>query len=195
MEAPKSRERRPAPERRAQILEAAASCIAEKGFHAATMDDLAQAAGLSKGSLYWHFKSKDDVFLALCDAVATSTFEAWDAREGEGSTFERFDTVVLQTLEQGSQLLELRPVWTEFFTHRSCRDRIAELYRAMRWRLAEAFERDGAEGRPLRGSPTAAAALLVGVIEGLGLQAMVDPEFDLKSHWVDGVEVLRGGFG
>jgi AcrR family transcriptional regulator len=51
MEAPKSRERRSAQERRAQILEAAVSCIAAKGFHAATMDDLARASGLSKGSL------------------------------------------------------------------------------------------------------------------------------------------------
>jgi hypothetical protein len=127
--------------------------------------------------------------------MATSTFEAWDAREGEGSTFDRFDTVVLQTLDAGSQLIALRPVWTEFFAHPRCRERIAGLYRDMRTRLAEGFERDGAQGRPLRGSPAAAAALLVGAVEGLGLQAMVDPEFDLKSHWADGVEVLRGGFG
>jgi AcrR family transcriptional regulator len=193
VEVSRSHERRPAKERRAQILAAAIRCIGDKGYHAATMDDLARASGLSKGSLYWHFESKEDVFLALCDAVASATFEAWDARGEDGSTFDRFDAVVSETLE-GSQLMDLRPVWAEFFTHPRCRDRIAEVYGDMRARLAAEFERAGAAGGVRRGTPAAAAALLVAAVEGLGLQAMVDAEFDLKSHWAASVEVLRGGF-
>ena len=44
------------------ILEAASRCFAEKGYAACSMDNIAQAAGLSKGGLYAHFKSKEELF-------------------------------------------------------------------------------------------------------------------------------------
>jgi len=56
-------------ERRAQILEAAIQVFARKGFDQARMDDLAAEAGLSKGALYWYFKSKDEIILALIGRV------------------------------------------------------------------------------------------------------------------------------
>ncbi|MEP7187772.1 MAG: helix-turn-helix domain-containing protein, partial [Roseiflexaceae bacterium] len=52
-------------ERRQAILAAAISVFAQHGFDAATTDDIARAAGLSKGGLYWHFKSKDDILAAI----------------------------------------------------------------------------------------------------------------------------------
>ena len=39
-------------ERRAQILQAALTCFARKGYHLTTMDDIVAESGLSKGSLY-----------------------------------------------------------------------------------------------------------------------------------------------
>ncbi|MEE8474443.1 MAG: helix-turn-helix domain-containing protein, partial [Myxococcota bacterium] len=62
-------------------MRAALHCFAGKGFHAATMDDLVRAAGLSKGSLYWHFDSKEEVFLALFDAFALELYGQWDVVE------------------------------------------------------------------------------------------------------------------
>jgi len=57
-------------ERRAQILEAARQIFAERGFHAAKMSDIAQAIGVSQGTLYHYFRSKDDLFLALLSTWA-----------------------------------------------------------------------------------------------------------------------------
>ena len=54
-------------ERRTQILDAAAQCFAEKGYHAASMDELVQLSGLSKGALYWHFKGKREIFRSLLE--------------------------------------------------------------------------------------------------------------------------------
>jgi AcrR family transcriptional regulator len=51
--------------RRQAILEAAIGVFAQHGFDAATTDDIARSAGLSKGGLYWHFKSKDDILAAI----------------------------------------------------------------------------------------------------------------------------------
>ncbi len=61
---PGSDRRRPAEVRRAQILDAAQRCFGAKGYHAATMDDLVRASGLSKGSLYWHFRSRSSMVAA-----------------------------------------------------------------------------------------------------------------------------------
>lgn len=51
--------------RRAQIFEAALQVCAEKGYFNTRVDDIAQRAGLSKGALYHHFSSKQELFLAL----------------------------------------------------------------------------------------------------------------------------------
>ena len=50
---------------RAHLLAAAGEVFADRGFHAATLDDVAAAAGFSKGAVYFHFKSKEDLYLAL----------------------------------------------------------------------------------------------------------------------------------
>ena len=47
----------------AEILETARKVFAKKGFADATMDEIAAAAGLAKGTLYLYFKSKRDVYL------------------------------------------------------------------------------------------------------------------------------------
>lgn len=47
------------------ILAAASRCFAEKGYSACSMDNVAQAAGLSKGGLYAHFSSKEDLFTTV----------------------------------------------------------------------------------------------------------------------------------
>jgi AcrR family transcriptional regulator len=53
--------------RRAQLFRAALAVCAEKGFHETTVDEIAARAGLSKGSLYYHFRSKEDLFLATLE--------------------------------------------------------------------------------------------------------------------------------
>ncbi len=49
---------------RASLVEAAAEVFAEKGFHAATLDDIAARAGLTKGAIYGNFKNKEELLLA-----------------------------------------------------------------------------------------------------------------------------------
>ena len=53
--------------RRRLILNAAIQVFAEKGFHQATMDDVAEKAELGKGTLYYYFHSKDEILLQLLE--------------------------------------------------------------------------------------------------------------------------------
>jgi AcrR family transcriptional regulator len=49
------------------ILEAAARIFSEKGFHATSMNDIAEAVNLQKASLYYHFGSKQEILISLLD--------------------------------------------------------------------------------------------------------------------------------
>jgi AcrR family transcriptional regulator len=51
------------------LLEAAAQVFAARGFHDASIDEIAAAAGFTKGAVYSNFKNKEDLFLALIEAA------------------------------------------------------------------------------------------------------------------------------
>ena len=54
---------------RNKILEATGALFAEKGFDATTMQDIMARSGLSKGAIYHHFKSKEEIMQALGDKM------------------------------------------------------------------------------------------------------------------------------
>ena len=51
--------------RRKEILDAAMRCYSKKGYHATTMDDITRESGLTKGGIYWHFKSKRELYIEM----------------------------------------------------------------------------------------------------------------------------------
>jgi AcrR family transcriptional regulator len=76
MEAPSTtRWRRRKDARPAEILDAALAVFAEKGYAATRMDDIAQRAGVTKGTIYLYFESKDAVFRGLVQDSIGATIE------------------------------------------------------------------------------------------------------------------------
>jgi len=63
----KDKGRLPKDERRAQLLQAALEAFTQSGYHAASMDEIAERGGVSKPVLYQHFPSKLDLYLAVLD--------------------------------------------------------------------------------------------------------------------------------
>jgi AcrR family transcriptional regulator len=59
-------------ERAPEILDAALACFSEKGFAATRMEDIARRAGISKGTIYLYFESKEAVFKSLAQRVVGS---------------------------------------------------------------------------------------------------------------------------
>jgi AcrR family transcriptional regulator len=92
--------------RRSQIIAAAAACFARAGYHAATMADVATAAGVSKGTPYLYFASKEALFIALHDE--------WD-----GGLADRVDAAIQALPEpgRGSPRRVLRTVAVAVGTH------------------------------------------------------------------------------
>jgi AcrR family transcriptional regulator len=64
---------------RDDILEAAAQIFSEKGFHAASMQDIAEAVRLQKASLYHHVSSKQEILLAILDQTLDLLIERMNA--------------------------------------------------------------------------------------------------------------------
>src|SRR5256885_16749950 len=62
---------------REHLLAAAAEVFAERGFHGATLDQIADAAGFSKGAVYSNFSSKDELFLALIKEQGAAMVRAY----------------------------------------------------------------------------------------------------------------------
>ena len=87
--------RLPADERRDQLLDVALEVFATAGFHGASMNDVAEAAGVTKPVLYQHFDSKNDLFSALLDEVGRRMRTAIDkatadAVDGKDATIRGF---------------------------------------------------------------------------------------------------------
>ncbi len=60
--------------RREEILNAAAELFSESGYHGVSVDAIARKAGISKGNLYWYFKSKQDIFHQLFEYFSEPLF-------------------------------------------------------------------------------------------------------------------------
>ena len=62
---------RPAAQRREEILDAAHTLFTTKGFQPTTMEDILRIVGIAKGTLYYHFPSKEQILKALVLRIVT----------------------------------------------------------------------------------------------------------------------------
>src|SRR6516162_1199333 len=62
--------------KRRQIIEGARAAFLEQGFDAASMNDIARTAGVSKGTLYVYFQNKEQLFEAICSEECLSQAES-----------------------------------------------------------------------------------------------------------------------
>ncbi len=102
-------------ERKDQIMNAAEEVFTRKGFDEARMDDIAEETGLSKGTLYLYFKSKDDLITAILDRIFQREFKAFENLDL--STLSASEAVWLFTdtvIRDIQLILRLMPIAYEF---------------------------------------------------------------------------------
>lgn len=119
---------------RQALIEAAGIVFAERGFHGTSIDMVAEEAGYTKGAVYAHFTSKEDLYLALLDAHLQATNPPWIDQIEAGVPIAEIIPSIDMTLHE--TLEETRP-WAmltlEFFLH-AMRDE------PLRERLAQRIE-------------------------------------------------------
>jgi AcrR family transcriptional regulator len=77
--------RLPAARRRRQLLDVAVDVFATRGFHGTSMDEVAEAAGVTKPVLYQHFDSKRELYLELLEDVSSQLVSSVTAEVGGAS--------------------------------------------------------------------------------------------------------------
>lgn len=120
---------------RAQLLEAAQRVFLRKGFHGASLDEIAEEAGYTTGAVYSNFSGKDDLFLAVLDAEARRRFPLHtEAMLRAGSIEEGLRASAREMAGYAREHPGWTGVYVEFWTHASRRPEL-------RRRVAEQHER------------------------------------------------------
>ncbi len=172
-------------QRRQQILDAAVACFSLHGFHEATLADICERAGLSRGAVYHYFKSKEDIIDAIRERSNDEYEPLWAILGGEGPAaellveFERlaFEGMTAPGADQESRLGVL--LWAEALLNprilKGQREVMAPLRESMTATVTAAQDRGEVD-------PTLDAAhvghVLVGAVLGFQLQRAWDPELD-----------------
>ena len=102
-------------ERKDQIMNAAEQVFSQKGFSDARMDDIAEETGLSKGTLYLYYKSKDDLIIAILDRLFQREFRAFETLDlASMSATEAIWLFADTTIKDMKIMLRLLPITYEF---------------------------------------------------------------------------------
>ncbi len=167
--------------RRNQILDAATTVFVRQGFQHARMDDIVEESGLSKGTLYWYFKSKEDIINAILRRLFTGDLENLESLvQAEGTSSERMIQLTNNRVNGMKQMSSLVPIIFEFYAvavHQQwVQQFIGEYFKHFRTLLEELIQQgiDTGEFRPV--NATKAAISLASLYEGLTLHWLMDPQ-------------------
>ena len=98
--------------RRTRILTEAAKVFRQKGYNAATMEDLANALGVTKAAVYYYYPKKHDILLEICEHALDRALERMRQNDGSKPAAERLRQLVADHIEIMTDNLE---EWTVFF--------------------------------------------------------------------------------
>ncbi len=186
-------------ERKSQILDAATAVFARKGFYEASMDDIVDESGLSKGALYWYFKSKDQIISALLDRLFEPELEELRALvNAEGSARTRLLEFAALTAREMKRMTRIIPLTYEFyalaFRNPAVRKKLREFLREYIRNLIPLIEQGMARGEFRQTDAAQIATALAAVGEGTLLLWVYDPKgIDLDQQLVAGMQFILDG--
>ena len=166
-------------ETRARILEAAVKQFSIYGYNQASVDNICEQAGVSKGAFYHHFQTKQDVFLALLDGWLQTFDQAIEASKDRPvpETFQMMTEYFPYIFESANDNL---PMFLEFLLQASREEKIWQAsiapYRRYHKHFAALIKKGIAEGSFVEVDPNLAARLIVSTAMGLLLQSLLDPQ-------------------
>jgi AcrR family transcriptional regulator len=155
--------------------------FARLGFHEARMDDIVQASGLSKGALYWYFKSKEDIITAISQRLFSMDIEQLEGMLAmEGPVSERLLQLTRARVQGLQRMSDMIPILFEFYAaavhQEQVRQFIATYFQQFHELLVALIQQgiDRGEFRPV--NATEAASALDALFEGLVMHWIVDPQ-------------------
>lgn len=182
------------------ILETSAKLFGEKGYKGVSIRDIAQACGLTNAALYYHFKNKDDLYLAvLQDAHERAVATLDEAARSGGSLRSRLKQLVDRYFEvMLAQRQSFQMLWRDL---KNVDDvRASKLYANMRAGfmrpIRETIEAAQAKGEMVGGDAQLYARLLHGMMIALTFEGRQNSKARVTSDQVDAlVKVFLDGVG
>ena len=185
--------------RRNQILDAATKVFVRQGFQHARMDDIVEESGLSKGTLYWYFKSKEDIINAILRRLFAGALESLASLlEAEGTASERLVQLTSDRVTDMKRMSSLVPIIFEFYAvavHQQwVKQFIGEYFKHFRGLLEDLIQQgiDRGEFYPVNAAETAIS--LASMYEGLTIHWLMEPEtvqWDILSE--NSIPILLNG--
>ena len=168
---------------RARLIGSAGEVFAERGFYGASVEEITERAGFSRGAFYSNFTSREDLFLAVIDTYLDAEVRALaEASEREasspGALLKFLESRAVRRSAEGRQLTLL---WSEFWLHvirhPELAPKLAARQRAGRAAIARVIARQCDQfGFAPPGPPEHMAAVMMAVDDGLVMQEFLDPE-------------------
>jgi AcrR family transcriptional regulator len=166
-----------------QIIEAAIKLFAEKGFHSTSIQEIADAAGIAKGSMYLHFKSKDDLLLSIYKSYFERIFQ--DITKAGQHAESKRERMKIQVRVELEKLIEYRDFikmqMREQFIHQNKDIKNVALQGRMRgsiWLHEQILDLYGEEIRPWATDCVTLYQSMIGSY--MGLMVMFDMTFDME---------------
>jgi AcrR family transcriptional regulator len=180
---------------RQELLTAAEACFVTRGFHATSVDQIAERAGYTKGAVYSNFAAKEDLFFAAYERRVDHVLTEVAPGLRQAGPEHAIDWLATTTIERRDRddgwLAVFFEFWAHVLRHPELRDRFAAIHARFLELLAEAV-RQLADDRGLA-LPSDVTASQVGLAwnameVGLGLERLTQPQA------VDGVLARRMGW-
>jgi AcrR family transcriptional regulator len=166
-------------ETRAKIIESAIKLFSARGFNSASVDDICEEAGVSKGAFYHHFESKQALFLALLDGWLQTIDNAIEASRDltAPETFKQMTKAFPYLFETAGEGL---PMFLEFWLQASRDERICQAsiapYRRYHKHFTSLIRKGVDEGSFVEVDPELTARMIISTAMGLLLQSLLDPK-------------------
>lgn len=186
-------------ERKNQILSAAEQVFTQKGLDSARMDDIADETGLSKGTLYLYFKSKDDLIIAILDRFFQGVFKQLEARRNtELSATESINLFTEETIRDYKRMLHIMPVAYEFlalaFRNKTVQKALKQYFQHYMEVLVPIIQKGIDSGEFRKVDPQEVAIAAGAIYEGTVLLWVYDSSLvDMERHIRSGIKFLLEG--
>ena len=204
---PVSHDSRSAQDSRDEILKAAMHLFANRGFHETSMSEVAREAHVSKALIFWHFKTKEELFVAVLNRLLEPYFI--DFAEEAGVLDERAQ--IKKLVEFYLDFVRDNASSVRFFLAQMLHDQrfseglneqVLKIYSGYRGMLVELIARAQQKGLcGLRFTPQAAAGFLLSALNGILIEHLFvanhpldsDEAVAMVSEWLFGQETPSGG--
>jgi AcrR family transcriptional regulator len=180
---------------RQELLTAADACFVTHGFHASSVDEVAERAGYTKGAVYSNFASKEDLFLAVYQRRVEQALTDVVPDVRRAGAEQAFDWMATATVERRGRddgwLAVFFEFWAHVLRHPELRDRFAAIHARFLEPMTEAvgqLAEDRGLALPTDVSASQVALAWNAMEIGLGLERLTQPDA------VDGVLARRMGW-